>query len=341
MKSKTALLSALAVLLTTVFTGTAVASPAPLNAVISVDGGSPGAGMVRVRVVHASPDAPNVDVRVDGGLAFENIPFEQVTDYAMLPAGTYQVQVEPAGANNAGPFVIDANLTLTAGTDYTVVASDLLANITPLVLVDDNAAPAAGEAKVRFLHGSADAPAVDIALANGGAVLFPNISFQEASDYISVPANTYDLEVRVAGTQTVVLTLPGIMLNADTIYTAYATGLVADGAADRTLYVANDQIRVEVDWTDFENRSGFGRAVGRTAESGFFWFFDDDNIELVIKSLDGCSENGFFWFFYGALSNVEYDIRVTYTATGENRVYRNEARNFGSFGDTTAFACAN
>ncbi|MGD8735495.1 MAG: DUF4397 domain-containing protein, partial [Anaerolineae bacterium] len=38
--------------------------------------------MSRVRVVHASPDAPAVDVWVNGAVAFSNAPFEGITDYA-------------------------------------------------------------------------------------------------------------------------------------------------------------------------------------------------------------------------------------------------------------------
>ncbi len=52
--------------------------------------------------------------------------------------------------------------------------------------MDDNAAPVAGMAKVRFLHASPDAPAVDIAVA-GGPVLFPDVAFKEHAGYASVP----------------------------------------------------------------------------------------------------------------------------------------------------------
>jgi hypothetical protein len=126
----------------------------------------------RVRVVHASPDAPAVDVWVNGAVAFSNAPFQGITDYAALDAGSYNVQVSPTGATE--PIVIDADLDLAAGTDYTVVAVGLLADIEPLVLMDNNAAPAAGMAHVRFVHASPDAPAVDIAVTDG-PILFSDI----------------------------------------------------------------------------------------------------------------------------------------------------------------------
>ena len=87
-----------------------------------------------VRVVHASPDAPNVDVWVDGETVLTDVPFTAVSDYLTLPAGTYNVQVTATGSTDP---VIDADLTLEAGTSYTVAATGLLADITATVLIDD------------------------------------------------------------------------------------------------------------------------------------------------------------------------------------------------------------
>jgi len=175
----------------------------------------------RVRVVHASPDAPAVDVWVNDGIAFSNAPFKGITDYAALDTGTYNVKVVPTGATE--PVVIEADLDLEAK-DYTVVAVGLLENIEPLVLVDNNSAPAAGKAHVRFVHASPDAPAVDIAVKDG-PVLFANVAFKGIGDYLPVDAGTYNLEVRLAGTDTVALDVPGLALAEGTVYTVFAMGL--------------------------------------------------------------------------------------------------------------------
>jgi len=90
---------------------------------------------------------------------------------------------------------------------------------------------------VRFFHGSPDAPAVDIAVT-GGPVLFGNVAFQSGTEYLEVPAGTYDLEARIAGTMNVALALPGVELEDGKVYTAYATGLVADiGALDSFYFI--------------------------------------------------------------------------------------------------------
>ena len=107
--------------------------------------------------------------------------------------------------------------------------------ITPSILTATGGGPAEGNVWVRFFHASPDTPAVDIALT-GGDVLIPNVDFQQGSEYIEVPAGTYDLEARVAGTMTVGLALPGVMLEAGMVYTVYATGLLADVGALENFY---------------------------------------------------------------------------------------------------------
>ncbi|HEX9668095.1 MAG TPA: hypothetical protein VGC93_01305 [Thermoanaerobaculia bacterium] len=94
---------------------------------------------------------------------------------------------------------------------------------------------------------------------------------------------------------------------------------------------------VEASWKDFQERTGLGTAVLLTADTGYFWFFDPANVEVVIKVLDGTPLNGKHWVFYGALSNVEYTLTVTDTATGKVKTYRNPLGKFGSQGDTSAF----
>ena len=89
------------------------------------------------------------------------------------------------------------------------------------------------------------------------------------------------------------------------------------------LCVNNARFRVEVAWRDPQGRSGSGQAVHLTGDTGYFWFFDDANVELVVKVLDGTWLNGHYWVFYGALSDVEYAITVTDTATGAVRRYTN------------------
>ena len=181
-----------------------------------------------INVVHASPDAPGVDVYLDGAVALTNLEFGSVSGWVAVPAGEHQVQVTPTGAD-ASAAVIDATVTLEAGAAYEVVATGLVADIAPQIyqvnlsmLTDENA-------RIRVIHASPDAPAVDIAV-KGGDVLIAGLEFPAASDFLDVPAASYDLEVRPAGTTDVALDLPGVTLEAGMVYDVFAIGQLADGS---------------------------------------------------------------------------------------------------------------
>jgi hypothetical protein len=76
-----------------------------------------------------------------------------------------------------------------------------------------------------------------------------------------------------------------------------------------------------------------------TDDSGYFWFFDAGNIEVVAKVLDGCGVNGRYWVLAGGLTNVEAALVVTDTKTGAAKPYANPAGTaFQPIQDTAAFA---
>ncbi|MFN8498086.1 MAG: DUF4397 domain-containing protein [Anaerolineae bacterium] len=205
--------------------GLVIAGLALALLVAALPASAQGTGDAMVRVVHASPDAPAVDICVNGNKAFTNAAFKAATNYANLKPGAYDIKVIPAGGSCSDKGVIEAKPTLAAG-PITIAAVGKLANIEPLILKDNLAKPAAGKAHVRFVHASPDAPAVDIAV-KGGPVLFSNVAFKGSSDWTPVNAGTYDLEVRPAGKTDVVLAVPGVTLKDGDIATVFAMGLAS------------------------------------------------------------------------------------------------------------------
>jgi ELWxxDGT repeat protein len=117
--------------------------------------------------------------------------------------------------------------------------------------------------------------------------------------------------------------------------TVVATG-VCEPSAER-LCLGDRRFAVEVAWKDFQGNTGTGKAASLTADTGYFWFFNAANVELVLKVLDGTPVNGRHWVFYGALSNVEYTITVTDTQTGARKTYKNPKGQLASVADTGAF----
>ena len=116
---------------------------------------------------------------------------------------------------------------------------------------------------------------------------------------------------------------------------AASSECVADA---NTLCLDGRQFSVRVAWSvPSQGRSGVGVAVPLGADTGYFWFFDDANVELVVKVLDARAINGNTWVFYGALTDVEYTITVTDTDTGAIRSYSNPSGALHSVADTAAF----
>ncbi|WP_028456054.1 DUF4397 domain-containing protein [Chitinilyticum litopenaei] len=191
-----------------------------------------------VRAIHASPDAPAVDVVASGSVLFPNVSFFAASAYANVPAASYDVALNLAGTATSA---LSQNLAVAAGKHYSVFAVGLAAG-TPalqyLVAEDDRMAPASGKAKVRVVHASPDAPAVDVA-ANGSNVL-TNVAFPAVSAYLEVPAGAYTFDVKPAGSASVVKSAT-VTLEAGKIYTVVARGLLAGSNAQAfTLSVLND-----------------------------------------------------------------------------------------------------
>lgn len=177
----------------------------------------------RVMAVHASPDAPGVDLYIDN--VKQNtapLTFPNNTPYINVAAGTRTVKITAAGDTAA---VLQATATVLPGLTATLFAVNALDSINFSGYLDTLTAPAAGKAHVRFIHLSPGAPAVDIAVTGGG-VVFGNVEYLDVAGFTPLDAGTYNLEVRVANTSTVVLPLPGVTLQAGKIYTVFARGFV-------------------------------------------------------------------------------------------------------------------
>ncbi|MEZ5353496.1 MAG: DUF4397 domain-containing protein [Bryobacteraceae bacterium] len=165
----------------------------------------------RVRVVHASPDAPPVDVLVDGVRVLERLPFREYSEYLPLPAGAHEIRVNVSGSNTT---VLQASPTVEAGKDYTAIAAGYAGKspaLELLLLADDNTLPADGQLKVRVVHGAPGAPAVDVYVTtpfeslDGKAPVLTSVPFKAVSGYLAVPVSLYQARVAVAGTRTIAI----------------------------------------------------------------------------------------------------------------------------------------
>jgi hypothetical protein len=106
-----------------------------------------------------------------------------------------------------------------------------------------------------------------------------------------------------------------------------------------TLCLQNGRFRVTASWENqFNGTSGVARVPRRSPAlpasfhdlSGFFYFEDPNNVELIVKVLDF---GNVVKVFYGQLTNLRFTITVTDTVTAQTRTYRNTAGDCGGFDD--------
>ena len=189
----------------------------------------------RVRVVHASPDAPNVDVLLDGKAVLTNVAYKTASSYLTIKAGSHTAKVNVAGTQDTR---ITESGVFAGKSDTTILAVDKVANIAGLVLTDNNTPPTSGNVKVRVIHASPSAGNVDVYVtAPGGALTTPtlaNVAFKAASAYLSVPAGSYQVRVFPAGgdtTKTPVIDSGTVALTAGQIRTVVALDADATGTS--------------------------------------------------------------------------------------------------------------
>jgi hypothetical protein len=214
----------------------------------SVDG-------AQLRASHFAYDAPAVDIApVGGDPVLTEVAFGDTSDHLPLPAGPIDLEIRAAGTMDA-VFTIPT-LDLAAGNSYSAYAVGLLGDgsFTVVAALD---ATNPGTAEVRVLHGSPDAPAVDV-FANGAAIL-TDVTFGTLSPFLELPAGTYSIAVAPAGAgvEAAVIGPVDLEFARDTRTTVAATGPLAEIGAQviadapetalvRVVHLSADSPRVDI-----------------------------------------------------------------------------------------------
>ncbi|HEX5716065.1 MAG TPA: hypothetical protein VF179_07900 [Thermoanaerobaculia bacterium] len=109
-------------------------------------------------------------------------------------------------------------------------------------------------------------------------------------------------------------------------------------ASESALELRQARFRVSATWKTASGHTGPAQAVRLTDETGYFWFFDPNNVEMLLKVLDGCPLSNRFWVFAGGLTNVAVAIHIEDRETGIIKTYFNPPNTpFAPIQDTEAF----
>jgi hypothetical protein len=157
----------------------------------------------QVRVIHATPDTPGLDIyQGPNALAF-NLDFGAVTSYIPLTPGIYTINADTAGTRQV---LSSAKTTFSPSTQYTVLLGNSVANLQQLTLTDQNQPAPSGQVALRFVNQATRTGAVDIYLIPAGqklsavVPLFTGNAFGTNTGYINVSTGTYSLTMLPTGT---------------------------------------------------------------------------------------------------------------------------------------------
>jgi hypothetical protein len=153
-----------------------------------------------VRVFHASPDAPKVNLWVNDAVVASDLDYQQSTGYLTLDQGTYKVAVEGVIPGGNAVVIGPVNLSLAGKTDYDVIAVNSVGSIEPLVLSDTGSLSDDTKVRVRVAHLAADAPLVKVFVTSPDADLaasteLGSFSFKETLGAVEVAAGDYQIRV--------------------------------------------------------------------------------------------------------------------------------------------------
>ncbi len=188
---------------------------------------APPAANSSVRVLHASPDAPAVDVFFNSGpqASVSALAFGSGTPFLNVAAGSYRVDVAPAGAGVSSSVLTVPSFALSQNTSYTVVAYNGVSSLQVLPLVDDLSAPPAGQIRVRAVHTAMGVGQVDIwnvPTSGAPSPLYQNVDFGVAGAYLTIPAGAYRLGFDVNNDATPDLSFSIPALPAGTVANVFA-----------------------------------------------------------------------------------------------------------------------
>ncbi len=347
------------------FASATVIEVAAGSTVADIDFALAGLGAISGTITRASDGEPipfyDVEVFDDRGVPYESAFADADGFYTVgdLPAGTYFVTTEndsvfldelwddlPCPADNDRPCDVTAGTPVevalgatTPGIDFELVVGGAIAGTVttatgePVPFIDVEIFDETGN-RIRQVFGGADGTFASRGMQAGTyyARTLSYVSPFGGELYDDIPCPFGDCDPLLG--EPIEVALGETTGNIDFVL----AGIPCDTDSE-TLCLNEGRFKVQVAWEAADGTRGAGQAIFLTSETGYFWFFHYENIELVIKVLDGCFEPfDTFWVFAAGLTDVGVEITVTDTMTGVVRTYVNPVGTpFAPILDTGAF----
>lgn len=177
--------------------------------------------MSKLRVLHASSDAPKVNVYLDGAKALSGVDFMQGSGLIDVISGEHSIEVKGILPDESEVSVIGpVDVSLVADTQYDVVALGAVSDIEPKIVEAPVKTVDAGKARVQVIHGASSAPEVDVYVTGVDANLSTSsplgtFAFKGVLGPVEIDSGTYQIRVTPKGSKTVVFDSGSIALAGD------------------------------------------------------------------------------------------------------------------------------
>ncbi len=191
----------------------------------------------RVRVLHAVPGAPSVDVYANGTRIASGLAYGKITPHLNVPSGDYQIILRQSGTGADTPALVETTVPLTPDLAYTVVAQGVPGAIETFLYEDILDEIQFGMARLTAISTVADAPALDIVNTAFGVPLLQGINYNFQYGTINIPSGVQNLVVVPAGgaVESALAELGDVSIHAGMLYTIVAMGTLDGGVTTKVL----------------------------------------------------------------------------------------------------------
>jgi len=187
----------------------------------------PGAGDTTLRIVHASPDTPSLDVFFGEDLRLAGLSYREASNPITVEPGAIPLSFNSSGTNTT---LAAAVVEIAATNSFTAAIINFLRNVETVVIPDDLIAPGEGLIKFRLAHLSPSAPALDLYINEAGGEadldflrpVLENVSFRSITDFLQIDRGEYRIRLTVAGTTVVAIDSGNVNLDGERIFTFLA-----------------------------------------------------------------------------------------------------------------------
>ncbi len=196
---------------------------------------SPSTLNVQYQVINLSPNLGPVDLYIDFKIYNKSsFIYPSASGYFYLSSIDTPFQIRPSQTLTQTQTVISTgnifNMDdiLKPNFKYTLFLTGLTgdSSVTRVLTVDTANLPTVGSGKLRFINLSPRSSGLDVVINGTASIPFTNVQYLKQTPFVQLPAGTYDFQIFLTGSTSIVQDHPNVVIQDGRAYTLYAYGLV-------------------------------------------------------------------------------------------------------------------